>query len=152
MLKLLHPFMPFLQKLIEQQDRNEIADHVHEAAQKERASPEEQPESQPPHPHAEEPGSSSTSESPECSFLPNRCNPQPSPQTAMTGRNTRRSPHTGPNIEKVSMIEAGPRSAEPFQPVLSASACRLWSLNRRAAKRRLSTAGIPRRQVQDFGL
>ena len=48
----------------------------------------------------------------ERSFFPKRCNPQPSPQTAISGKATRRTPHAGPNIVKVSTMEAGPRSGE----------------------------------------
>ena len=52
--------------------------------------------------------SSSISSPFECN--PKRCNPQPSPRTAMSGKATRRTPHTGPNIVKVSTMEEGSRS------------------------------------------
>ena len=37
-----------------------------------------------------------------------RCNPEPSPRTAVSGKATRRTPHTGPDIVKVSTMEEGP--------------------------------------------
>ena len=43
---------------------------------------------------------------------PKRCNPQLSPRTAMSGKATRRTRHTGPNIVKKSTMEEGDDEGE----------------------------------------
>jgi NAD(P)-dependent dehydrogenase (short-subunit alcohol dehydrogenase family) len=62
----------------------------------------------------------------DCSFLPKRCNLQPSTQTAMSGKATRRTPHTRPIIVKVSTIDAGPRSAEVMMKASSGPSPAPW--------------------------
>ena len=47
-------------------------------------------------------------------------------QTAISGKVTRRTPHTGPNFVKVSRMEAGPRSAEVMMNASSGPSPALW--------------------------